>query len=68
MGTLVNFRLWGNIWLAVRLSAMPLATSAPLAMVVAPIALPHQLQVIQGVNPLDGLCIHRIKGILNDCI
>ena len=46
VGTLVNFRLWGNIGLAVRLSATPTATTTPKAMAVAIMAMPHLLWVM----------------------
>ena len=68
VGTCVNLGLGGNIGLAVRMSAMPMAMATPTAMATAIVAMPCLLQVMQGVDPLDGSCILRVKGMLNNCI
>ena len=42
--------------------------SVPLATVTAIIAMPCLLQVMQGVDLFDSMCIFWVKGVLNNCI
>ena len=59
---------WGNGGLAVRLSAVPSAASAPLAMAVAIITTSGLTWGSQGVNALDQARILRVETVLGNGI
>ena len=70
VSALVNFRLWGNVRLAVSPSATaPSPTmTTPLAMASAIITTTSLMWGLQGVNTLDQACILGIKAILGNGI